>query len=382
VTRKVVPWADAAVAVTLAIAAFVEMALHVFNGSGPGAVVVALVATLAVAWRRREPLAVAAVEAAAIVVPPLLGIRADSLVLAVAAGLAVYSAGAHAPLRRSWLALVAVAGAQALVIARAADGRPFDIVYTVTVFGAAWAVGVLVGRRTRQVGALRTLAAELHEEHGREAEAAVAAERARIARELHDVIAHSLSVMVVQAGVVEQLLRSDPERARRAAMSIQEVGEQTSAELRRLLGLIRTTEDGAPLAPQPGLAHLPRLVEQLRAAGQAVQLRTVGTPRELPPGVDLAAHRIVQEALTNARKHAPAAPAMVTVRYGVHDVTLSVSTDAPAGRGQSGAESGYGLIGMRERCALYGGRLTVAPTPVGFAIEAVLPVPGAPEEPR
>jgi hypothetical protein len=109
--------------------------------------------------------AVAAVEAAAIVVPPLLGIRADSLVLAVAAGLAVYSAGAHAPLRRSWLALFAVAGAQALVIARTEDGRPFDIVYTVTVFGAAWAVGVLVGRRTRQVGALRTLAAELHEEH-------------------------------------------------------------------------------------------------------------------------------------------------------------------------------------------------------------------------
>src|SRR5690349_8933690 len=121
------------------------MAVGVFNGSGPGAAVVALVATLAVAWRRREPLAVAAVEAAAILVPPLLGIRADSLVLAVAAGLAVYTAGAHVPLRRSWLALVAVAGAQALVIARAADGRPFDIVYTVTVFGAAWAVGVLVG---------------------------------------------------------------------------------------------------------------------------------------------------------------------------------------------------------------------------------------------
>ena len=247
---------------------------------------------------------------------------------------------------------------------------------------------MLIGRRTRQVGALRTLATELHDEHRREAEAAVAAERARIARELHDVIAHSLSVMVVQAGVVEQLLRSDPERAGRATMSIQEIGEQTSAELRRLLGLIRTSEDAAQLAPQPGLAQLPRLVEQLRAAGQAVQLHTAGTPRALPPGVDLAAHRIVQEALTNARKHAPAAPTTVTVRYGPHDVTLTVTNEGPATGRHSGAESGYGLIGMRERCALYGGHLSIAPTSAGFAIEAVLPIPDAgvavepSEEPR
>jgi signal transduction histidine kinase len=370
------------VAVALAIGAFVEMGLHVFNGSGPGAIVVALVATLAVAWRRREPLAVAAVEAAAILVPPLLGIHADSLALAIAAVLAVYSAGAHVPLRRSWSALVAVAGAQALVIARTPDGKPLDIVFTVTVFSAGWAVGVLVGRRTEQVGALRTLATELHEQHRREADAAVAAERARIARELHDVIAHSLSVMVVQAGVIEQLLRSDPERARRAAMSIQEVGEQTSAELRRLLGLIRTNEDAALLAPQPGLAHLPRLFEQLRAAGQAVELRTVGTPRELPPGVDLAAHRIIQEALTNARKHAPATSVTVTVRYGTHDLTLTITSDGSAADRRSAPRSGYGLIGMRERCALYGGRLTVAPTPAGFEIEAVLPVPDASGEPR
>jgi signal transduction histidine kinase len=370
------------VAVALAIGAFVEMGLHVFHGSGPGAIVVALVATLAVGWRRREPLAVAAVEAAAILVPPLLGIRADSLALAIAAVLAVYSAGAHVPLRRSWSALVAVAGAQALVIARTPDGQPLDIVFAVTLFGAGWAVGVLVGRRTEQVGALRTLASELHEERRREADAAVAAERARIARELHDVIAHSLSVMVVQAGVIEQLLRSDPERARRAAMSIQEVGEQTSAELRRLLGLIRTNEDAAQLAPQPGLAHLPRLLEQLRAAGQAVELRTVGRPRELPPGVDLAAHRIIQEALTNARKHAPAMSATVTVRYGTNDITLTITSDGPAADRRSAPQSGHGLIGMRERCAPYGGRLTVAPTPAGFEIEAVLPVPDASEEPR
>jgi len=210
----------------------------------------------------------------------------------------------------------------------------------------------------------------------------VAAERARIARELHDVIAHSVSVMVIQAGAAEQLLEETPERARGPLEAVQDTGRQTIVELRRLLGILREDGQELSLAPQPGLAGLDLLVEEMRQAGLPVQLRVKGEPGRLSPGVDLAAYRIIQEALTNTLRHAGPAQAQVVVRYQDHAVELEVLDDGQGPEPGDGAERdrGHGLVGMRERVALYGGTLRAGPLAAttgtagtGYAVRARLP---------
>lgn len=184
---------------------------------------------------------------------------------------------------------------------------------------------------------------------------AVAEERSRIARELHDVIAHSVSVMVVQAQASQRLLDGEQGEARQALGSIETTGRQALTEMRRLLGILRRTDAELALAPQPGLGSLDALIGQFRESGLPVDLRVEGEPRSLPPGVDLSAYRIVQEALTNALKHAGPARADVVVRYSDDGVELEIADDGP-GTGKGGG-SGHGLVGMRERVALYGGTL-------------------------
>ena len=201
-------------------------------------------------------------------------------------------------------------------------------------------------------------------------EAVVAAERERIARDLHDVVAHSLSVMVIQAQAAERVLEGEQTSAREALASIDATGRQALAEMRRLVGMLRERE--YTLSPQPGMGQLDLLLDQVRAAGLPVEIETQGEPRPLAPGVDLAAYRIVQEALTNVLKHAGPASARVTVRYAANGVELEVADDG-VGAGD-GPPGGHGLAGMRERVAVYGGALEAGSVNGrGFRVRATLP---------
>jgi signal transduction histidine kinase len=205
------------------------------------------------------------------------------------------------------------------------------------------------------------------------AAAAVAQERARLARELHDVVAHSVSVMVVQAGAAEQVLAGDPERARAPLQSIQATGRQTVVELRRLLGILREGDHELATAPQPSLAQLDGLLEDARNAGVAVSATVEGTPRPLPPSIDLSAYRIVQEGLTNVIKHAGQATAQVRVCYLDHVLELQVTDDGPGSPDEE--SSGHGLLGVRERVALFGGSFQAGNRAEGgFGLRALLPL--------
>jgi signal transduction histidine kinase len=191
------------------------------------------------------------------------------------------------------------------------------------------------------------------------------------------VVAHSVSVMVVQAGAAEEVLGADPHKAREPLRSVQDTGRQALIELRRLLGVLRTDDGAAALAPQPGLDQVGALAAHVREAGVAVELRVDGARDHVPAGVDLAAYRIVQEALTNVLKHASASHAVVRVGYRPDAIELEVLDDGhgPLGSGHDGTGPGQGLIGMRERASLYGGLIEAQPrTGGGFAVRARLPV--------
>jgi signal transduction histidine kinase len=243
----------------------------------------------------------------------------------------------------------------------------------VVYFGGAWVLGRALRRRRLATVELRDRAARLEREREERARAAVAEERGRIARELHDVIAHSMSVIVVQAGAAEQILEHDPARAREALRSIRRAGNDALEEMRRLLGILRHEDEELTLAPQPSIARLDELLGQARAGGLPVELVVDGQPRQLAPGVELAAYRIVQEALTNSRKHARAASAQVTVRYAPDALELDVVDNGRPARPSGG--TGHGLVGMRERAALYGGVLEAGARPEGgFAVHARLPL--------
>jgi signal transduction histidine kinase len=245
-----------------------------------------------------------------------------------------------------------------------------------TLFGCgAWFAGFAIGYRSRQTQVLRERAKRLEHERAVEASRAVVEERARIARELHDVIAHSVSVMVVQTAGVRRLLAPTQEREREALETVEQTGRQALADMRRLLGVLRRAEDRPELAPQPGLSGIRELLDQVRSAGLPVDLEVQGEPRELPAGIDLAAFRIVQEALTNTLTHAGPAQAHVRVRYDQGELELSVTNDGTSEA--NGDEGGYGLVGMRERVALYGGKLEAGPVDGGYRVSARLPLEGA-----
>jgi signal transduction histidine kinase len=207
----------------------------------------------------------------------------------------------------------------------------------------------------------------------------VAAERARIARELHDVISHNVSVMVVQAAAGKDVFEAQPERARDVLGSIESIGREALVELRRLLGVVSPddAEETSGFSPQPRLGRLPELLEQVGAGGLQVELNVEGRPRELPAGVELSAFRIVQEALTNTLKHARASRAEVGLRYTDTGLEVEVIDDGVAG---SGGGRGRGIVGMRERAALFGGELSAGPRPAGgFRVRAWMPLErGAP----
>ena len=334
--------------------------------------VVALVMTVPLAWRRQVPLATAVAVNAALTISAFAWELPDQTIFpTIALVIATYSVAA-------WCgrAAAVVGGALALVpvvshqLARQNDYA--DAVFIVAMLLAVWVAGRLVRRHRRQAADVADHAAVVEREAEARQQAAVAEERLRIARELHDVVAHSVSMITVQAGAERRVLDDGNPSTKETLESIERTGRQAMAEMRRLLGVLRTTDDEA-LAPQPSVRHLDVLIDEARAAGVPVEYRLEGDAMTLSPGVDLAAYRIVQEALTNIIKHAGPASATVTIRYGKSQLELEV---ADTGGGATGAANdGHGLIGMQERVALYGGQLrTENRSPHGYVVHARLPI--------
>ncbi|MDP9232584.1 MAG: histidine kinase [Actinomycetota bacterium] len=270
--------------------------------------------------------------------------------------------------------IVLAIGFEALVAYRDPLKNLSAFIATCIVFGLIWTVAFALGRKFQEADEAKERAARAEREREERARSAVTEERARIARELHDVVGHSVSVMTVQASAVRRLLRPDQQREREALLVVERTGREALAEMRRMVGVLRRRpEEGPALAPQPSLEHVERLVAQAREAGLPVELRIEGDPLPLPAGVDLTAYRLVQEGLTNALKHAGAQRAQVLVRYGDGGIEVTVSDD---GRGAgSGDGGGHGLVGMRERVAVYGGELEAGPREEGgYRLRAKLPV--------
>jgi signal transduction histidine kinase len=332
--------------------------------------------TLTLAWRRRAPLAVAVVAAAALAAAAVAApLEFSSAAAMVAVAAVLYSAGAHLPRRPAALALAAMLAAATIEEALQGGG---DLIFAAVSFAAPWLIGRGIREQRRQESALADAVARLERERERNARLAVAAERLRVARELHDTVAGLLNVVVVQAAVAEQCAREDAQRAVEALAAVEQSGRLASADLRRMLGVLRDPAESARVAPAPGLDRLDDLVALARSAGLSVELTTSGARRPLPAGLEVSAYRILQEALTNVVKHAHGARADVEVRY-TRDAVEVVVRDGGGERTLAVEPGGHGLLGMRERTALFGGELEAAPTADGgFAVRARLPLKGAP----
>jgi signal transduction histidine kinase len=292
--------------------------------------------------------------------------------------LVVYALGRYAGPRASAIALAALALlVLAVDIPRLQDGDPIDEVLPGWfILAGTWGLGRWTARRRREVVELATRAEVLARDQEESARAAVALERARIARELHDLVAHALAVVVLQAQAAQRVLDTDRSAARQALLAVERTGREGLTELRRMLDILVVDVPPEDLDPAPGLGQLDALADRVRQAGVPVTVSVVGEPRPLPAAVDLSAYRIVQEALTNVLKHAEHATAAVGIRYRSDEVELSVHDDG-AGNGAGRVASdgaGRGLINMRERAHLFGGRFEAGARPQGgFAVTAVLP---------
>jgi signal transduction histidine kinase len=263
--------------------------------------------------------------------------------------------------------------ALSIIVHNDPHGAIEDFVSSGGIITMAWLAGFALRQKLLQAEAAEKRATRLERERELRDKEAAAEERGRIARELHDVIAHSVSVMTVQAAAVQRVLGQDQKREREALEVVAQTGREALAEMRRLVGVLKQPEEGPALAPQPSLQHLDRLIEHVREAGLEVRLRIEGKPVALPVGIDVSAYRIVQEGLTNTLKHAHATSVDVLVRYGAGDVELVVSDDGRANT--SGGGGGHGLVGMRERAAVYGGEILTGPKKGGgYELRARLPV--------
>jgi signal transduction histidine kinase len=332
-----------------------------------------LVMTLPLAVRRRRPLiAVGAAVAgfSAIFATTDLSSGDDAFVPWVVMLVASYTAGAYTHGRAIVVGALFTLVFPVVITTTDQDGFSVGgLIFFALIAFPPYVAGVAVARRRRREQALESHAAAL--EAGREA--AVAKERARIARELHDVVAHGVSVIVVQAQGGARMVRTEPGEAEDAFAAIERTGRQALEEMRRLLGMLRAADEAAVLAPNPGVERIGDLIDDVRSAGLPVELQVEGAPAALPPGVDVSAYRIVQEALTNALKHAGPAHAQVRMHYLSGAVELEISDDG-TGASTSTHRGGHGLIGMRERVAFYGGQLDAGARPSGgYRIRARLP---------
>lgn len=293
-----------------------------------------------------------------------------------------YSVGAHAQPRRGVFGGLAAAGVLlALDVADVAAGHEGsgEFVGFYLVAAGSWAAGYALRGRSLRALQLEEDTRELRRERDIQRSVAAADERARIARELHDIISHTVTLMVIQMGAARHVLRSDPDEAERQLLAGEAAGRDAVAELRRMLGLLKGAEHTLHGSPQPGGRDLRRLLDENRLAGLPVDLRLEGAPGELPSGIGLTAYRIVQEALTNVRKHAGATGAEVTLRYGDDELEIEVTDDGCGPVDGAPSPTGHGLIGMRERVALYGGDMAVEPAPGGgLRVRAQIPLRRSP----
>ncbi|MEU4829199.1 sensor histidine kinase [Streptosporangium sp. NPDC023615] len=328
-------------------------------------------------WLRGRPLTVFVIISVTCFLQWLLGV--PPLFFNVSVLVAMYGVASRRPLRWAVAAGLVVELGLFLVFVsplEAGDEAGFS---TTSAFSVAiWMAGIYANTRRRYLEGLEERAERAERERDQQARLAAAAERARIARELHDVVAHNVSVMIVQADGAGYAIDRDVEQARRAMQAVSATGRRALAEMRRMVGVLRADDAPGEYAPQPSLAQLDELVSQVRASGLPVDLRVSGTVRELPEGEQLTVYRIVQEALTNTLKHGgPVSRATVEMEYGVRDLLLRVTDD---GRGASAREheGGHGLVGMRERVAMFGGSVEARPeVGGGFRVVARLPIGGA-----
>ena len=304
---------------------------------------------------------------------------ADGELIPFAAG--VYLAGMAAAfllgnlrdVRLARIGLVVVVGSAAIIIYNLPDHAAGEFVFIPLLFAIAWLAGFALHTRAEQTEAAEARASQAERERELAARIAVAEERARIARELHDVVAHSVSVMVLRTGAVRHNLPDDRAADRDALRDVERAGRSALAEMRRLLGAMREGSADVQLTPQPGLGNLTPLLEEVRAAGLAVELQVEGEPFPLPTAIELSAYRIVQEGLTNALKHARAERADVLIRYGPEELRIDVRDD---GRGTAPSDGlGHGLVGIRERVKLFGGEMTAGgANGKGFLLSTRLPL--------
>ncbi|WP_395511396.1 sensor histidine kinase [Streptomyces racemochromogenes] len=366
-------WRDAGLTLLVQVAATIPFVVPRDPADSPATWTAYLLTTLGnvpLLWRRRAPVAA------------LLGVIAAGSVYRLAldgpgqplpyAGLVcVYSIALLRPPR----VRLAVGAALVVVIAVSVGlntGTARELLFALFVFGAAFALGRLQATRLAYTAAVEDRAAQLERANRIEAEQAAARERARIAREMHDILSHAVSIMVVQAEAGPVAVRRAPERAEAAFEAIAETGRDAMAQLRTMLGVLRTQE-AAPRAPQPGIGELGALVERVRASGLAVSYARTGAVRELPAALEATVHRVVQEALTNVVKHAGASAVDVLLEYGPRELAVRVTDD---GRGAAGgAAGGHGLIGIRERAAAHGGTAWTGPGPDGRGFTVLVTSP-------
>ena len=369
---------DGIVALVVLAVGQLELALsdHIEGEAWINAVALAGIA-LPLAWRRVYPLVVTPVIVAFLIWQQAAGagVLENSVIVLVAVPLASYSLGANLDRARA-IAGFAVSLALIWVLVIESMDRSFDeFVASLILVGGPFLVGRIVNARVALNRELREKAARLEREREESAKLAVAEERARIAREMHDVVTHNVSVMVVQASAARRMIDHDPERAREALSSVEQTGREALSEMRRVLEMLRGSEEEAELQPQPSLDDIGGLLERARAAGLDVELEVEGDPRRVQSSVDLSAFRIVQEALSNTLEHAGAEHARVTLRYGADAVEVDVTDDGRGARPPERKANGHGLVAMRERVAMLGGRLkTGYRAGGGFEVRATLPL--------
>ena len=366
-----------AIAIGTSLAVYQDPANTGLRPLDPVGVALLLAQTLPLAVRRRNPPRVLAITGVSITLYAVLGYGGGGGGLAVL--LAFYTVAAHTPRRiAAPMAAATSVGLGITVLSFAANDRiaADTVLSNYIIFVTAWIFGDWIRVRREYTAELEARALMLEREQQEQANAAVAEERARIARELHDVVAHSVSVMVVQSAAARRVLDVDPAAAKEALASVEASGRSALTEMRRMLGVLRSESREEALEPQPGIGQLEQLVGQMGAAGLSVTLSVHGERRQLSRGVDLAVYRIVQEALTNTLKHAGMARAWVEIAYGDDDLDIEVRDDGRgAAAGLKSTGSGQGLIGMRERVGLYGGTLEVGPTMWGgWHVRARLPL--------
>jgi signal transduction histidine kinase len=364
----------------LVVVAAVESTLETALRPGPVpwfAVLAVALVVLSLLGRRRFPFAAPA--ALWLVVAALSfvdgGVVTQPAGVFLAGMAAAFLLGNVSDTLKARLGLAVVLGGAAIVVYNLPDRAAGEFVFTPLLFAVAWLAGFALRERAAQAEAAEARAVQAERDRETAARVAVAEERARIARELHDIVAHAVSLMVLQVGAVRHKMPESAAQDHDALQNVEQVGRAALAEMRSLLGAMRRDGEPVDMAPQPGLGDLDTLLSDVRAAGLAVRMHVEGQPRALPRAIDLSAYRIVQEGLTNSLKHAQARQADVAVRYGANDVQVEVVDD---GRGPSTEDGlGHGLIGIKERVKIYGGDLKVgAAGGGGFVLRARLPLNG------